>query len=220
MRKLLVEKHDILQIDRQKGMATLESTVRDAQYCRYLDSWTSKGIDVHRNIVGRGTWYSIYRHMDIGMTPNKQWHGGTQDKCPQRYMRTLQQGYTWNSVQIEIDGKLQVEVHGKGVGRGTWEKGMQRYMGKLQVEVHGEIIGRGTWEKDMQRYMGKLQVEVHGKIIGRGTWENYRQRYMGKGYVEVHGRMLWNSYMGKTYSLSLEKCNDEMTSHSNSKLKA
>jgi hypothetical protein len=43
---------------------------------------------------------------------------------------------------------------------------------------------------------------------------------MGKGYVEVHGRMLWNSYMGKTYSLSLEKCNDEMTSHSNSKLKA
>ena len=128
-----------------------------------IDKWTqvghrtSKGMEVHRKSVRRGTC----EHCSRGI------HG---------------------IVQIEIDGKLQVEVHGKGVGRGTWEKGMQRYMGKLQVEVHGEIIGRGTWEKDMQRYMGKLQVEVHGKIIGRGTWENYRQRYMGKLQVEVHGK--------------------------------
>ena len=76
-------------------------------------------------------------------------------------------------VQIEIDGKSQVEVHGKCVGRGSWEKDMQRYMGKLQVEVHGKIIGRGTWENYRQRYMGKLQVEVHGKGYGIATWEKH-----------------------------------------------
>ena len=51
--------------------------------------------------------------------------------------------------------------------------------------------------------MGKGYVEVHGKIIGRGTWKK-----------------LWINYMGKAYLLSLEKCNDEMTTHRNSKLKA
>lgn len=76
--------------------------------------------------------------MDIGRTSDKQRHGGTQEKCTQRYMRTLQQGYTWNSVDRD---------RWKIIGRGTWEKDMQRYMGKLQVEVHGKSYGIATWEK-------------------------------------------------------------------------
>ena len=81
----------------------------------------------------------------------------------QRYMRTLQQGYTWNSVDRD---RLKI------IGRGTWKMCRQRYMGKGYVEVHGKIIGRGTWENYRQRYMGKSQVEVHGKSYRIATCEN------------------------------------------------